>query len=176
MSEEKQTYKGKVKQKGLFHFSDIYTFMYDYLMDEGYDVREKEYQEKRIGDAKELNIKWNAFNHVSDYFTFVISTEWIILGMTDVEVPDKDNPNIKIKTNSGVVEIKISSSLIKDNNDAWEGKFWKPLRKIYDKYIIRNRIEQYEETVIEETNKYIAFIRSLLEMQSKHTVRRETMA
>jgi len=176
MSEKIKTYKGKVKKKGNFPFSDFYKFLYDYLIDEGYNVYETTYLEKRQGDSKELNITWQAYKQISNYFQFEIDSNWIILGMKSIEYADPDDATQKIKTDNGALEIGLSSTLIKDPNNQWTKKFWKYLRKIYDKYVIRKRIDQYEEELIEETNKYAAYMRSLLEMQGQHSIRRETLA
>ncbi len=173
MSEEIQSFKGKVKQKGFFDFSNTYQYLYDYLMDEGFDVYEKSYLDKRRGDSKEVGIMWEALQPISDYFLMKVTTQWIILGMKEVEVENPDEPGKKIRMDSATVEIRVTGILVKDPDDMWEEKPWKLFRKIYDKYIISKRIEQYEELVKEETNQYIAYIKSLLRIESQHEIRKE---
>ena len=68
---------------------------------------------------------------------------WKILGMKSIEV-QRDGK--KVKMNSGVVEIKFSAVLVKDYENRWEdAPVWKFLRGVYDKYLIRGRIEDYEK-------------------------------
>ena len=171
MSEEIKSYKGKVKEKGFFDFGTTYEYLYDYLMDEDYNVFEKSYLEKKRGDSKEVEIIWHAIKSISDYFTIQIKTEWLILGLKSVEVENESGK--KIKMDSGTVEIRIKGLLIKDPNDMWEGSPWKSLKKIYDKYIIKKRIENYDEIVKEETNQYINYIKSILKIESQHEITKE---
>ena len=86
MSEEITTYKGKMKYSGLYDFKDYYEFIFDHLMDEGFDVYENKYYEKNMGDGKNVEIIWDAVKPISDYFVMKINIYWIILGMKSVEI------------------------------------------------------------------------------------------
>ena len=131
-----------------------------------------EYAEKLKGDAKDVEIVWEAVKEISDYFRFVIQSHWLILGMKSIEV-QKEGKRVKIDT--GVLEIKLRAILVKDYEHRWENRpIWKFLRGIYDKYIIRTRIEQYEQKLLEEINEYIAQCKSLLAIEPKRETRRET--
>lgn len=148
MAEKDTIYKGKVKQTGVFNFKELYSFVYDYLIEDGYDLTEKTYSEKVTGDSKMIEIKWEANKKVSDYFKFQIKLDWQIIGMKEVDV---DREGKKVKTNSGSIEIKFSGVLIKDYENRWEDNpVYKFLRGVYDRYIIRNRIEQFEQKLIGE--------------------------
>jgi len=172
MAEKDTIFKGKIKQRGLFDFKDFYTFTYDWLMDENYDVFERKYVEKVKGDSKDVEIKWEAMKEISDYFRFVIIADWIILGMKQVKVK-KEGKEITI--DSGVLEIKFKAILVKDYENRWENHpFWKFLRGVYDRYMIRTRVEQYEERLMEEVNEFIAQCKSLLAIETKHEPIRET--
>jgi len=141
MVEKDTIFKGKVKQRGIFNFKDIYNFLYDWLRDEGYDVYEKNYTEKVSGDSKQVEIRWEAEREISDYFRFQIKASWIILGMKSVEVEKEGK---KIKMDSGYLEIKFEAVLLKDYENRWENQpFWKFLRGVYERYIVRTRIEDY---------------------------------
>jgi len=171
MSEKETIFKGKLKQRGLFDFKDFYSFTYDWLMDENYDVFEKKYTEKVKGDSKDVEIDWEAMKEISDYFRFVIKTYWIILGMKSVEVQKEGK---KIKMDTGLLEIKFTAQLVKDYENRWENKpIWKFLRGVYDRYIIRTRIEDYEERLLEEVNEFIAQAKALLAIETQHETRRE---
>ena len=172
MSEKLIAYKGKIKHKGLYPFGDVYEFLYDYLMDEGYDVYERFYSEKRTGESKEVDILWEADKRISDYFVVRITVLWLILGMKTVEVQKEGQ---KIKTETGTLEIIIQGILIKDPEDIWRNKFWKFFRNVYDKFIIKKRIEDYKDFAKEEAEEFIAYIRSLLAFEAKHETRKETI-
>jgi hypothetical protein len=166
MSEKDTIFKGKIKNTGVFDFKDFYSFAYDWLRDEGYDVYEKKYSEKVSGDSKQLEIEWDADREVSDYFKFRINMYWLIMGMKSVEVQKEGQ---KIKMESGTVEIKFKSILVKDYEDRWENHpFWKFLRGIYERYIIKSRIEEYQIKVLEETEELIAQCKAFLAMEGQH--------
>ena len=58
MADKSEVLNQKLKQKGFFNFTELYNFCFNWLEDEGYNVKEKEYTEKIKSDGKELIIKW----------------------------------------------------------------------------------------------------------------------
>lgn len=165
MSEKDVIFQGKIKQSGIFTFKDFYSFSYDWLRDQGFDVSEKVYSEKVAGDSKDIDIEWEATKKVSDYFQFYVKLAWKILGMKSVEV-QRDGK--KIKTNSGVLEIKFKSVLVKDYESRWEDRpLWKFLRGVYDRYIVRSRIESYEDKLFGETDDLIAQLKAYLTIEGQ---------
>lgn len=165
MAEKDTVFSSKLKQTGIFNFKDFYEFTYDWLTDENYTVIEKKYTEKISGDAKDIEIKWESIKQVSDYFQFVIKMHWRILGMKTVEAQKGDK---KVKSNTGLLEIKFAGVLVKDYENRWEtNAFMKFLRGIYDKYIIRGRIEDYEGKVYSEIQELINQCKAFLVLESK---------
>ena len=165
MSEKDTIFKSKVRQRGLFDFKDIYEFAYNWLTDQNYDMFERKYVEKVKGESKDVEVKWEATKELSDYFRYVIEVQWVILGMKSVEVQQDGK---KIKIDSGVIDLRFKASLVKDYESRWENHpFWKFLRGFYDRYIIRTRVEQYEERLLGEINEYIAEIKGLLAIETK---------
>jgi len=165
MAEKDTVFKGKFKQKGIFDFKDFYAFAYDWLNGEGYNVTENVYSEEITGDSKKIEIEWVAKKKISDYFRFVIKINWMIIGLKNVEV---EREGKKLKMNSGQVEVKISGVLEKDYENKWEDHpFWKFLRGVYDRYIIRSRIEQYEDKLEGEVDEFIAQCKAYLVLEGK---------
>lgn len=166
MAEKDTIFEGKVKQTDIFDFKELYNFLYKWLVDEGYKVDEKNYSEKVTPGGKEIEIEWEAKKKVSDYFRFVLKPKWRILGMTDVEVEKNGK---KFKMNKGQVEIKLGAILEKDYEARWEGNpFYKFLRDVYNKYIIRARIEDYERKLFGEADEFLAQIKAFLALEGKH--------
>ncbi len=166
MSEKDQVYKGKILQKGIFNFKDAYEFLYDYLVDENYDVDEVKYVEKIKGDAKDLEIIWNATKEVSDYFMYEITATWGIFGMKKVKVK---KGNEEVVMDSGTIEIKFTAALIKDFENRWENNApLKFMRGIYDRYIIRSHIDTYGVKVWEEVHEVINQAKSFLAIEGQH--------
>jgi len=166
MAEKDIILKTKLKQEGIFNFQDFYSFCYEWLSNEGYNINEKTYGEKIAGESKEIKIEWEAKKKISDYFTFIIKIGWQIFGLKSIEVQREGK---KIKTNSGLVELKFSAVLVKDYESRWEDKpIWKFLRGVYDRYIIRSRVDQYEDKVADETNELIAEAKAYLALEGKN--------
>lgn len=163
MSEKDIIFKGKIKQTGIFSFKDFYSFIYDWLREENYDVFEKRYIEKVKGDTKDIEITWSAEREISDYFKFIITMDWLILGMKTIEVQKEGK---KVKMESAALEIKFRAILVKDYEDRWENQpFWKFMRGFYERYIIKNRIDEYQVKLMEELEETIAQCKSFLALE-----------
>ncbi|MEK6848728.1 MAG: hypothetical protein AABX65_03800 [Nanoarchaeota archaeon] len=165
MAEQDRIYIEKVKYSGTFDFKELYRFCYDWLVDNGYLVSEKSYGEKVGSSGKDVEIEWEAKKKISDYFRFVITAKWRILGMTSVDV-EKDGK--KIGVNKGAFEITLRGLLEKDYEHRWENNaFTKFLRGVYDRYVIRARIDQYEGKIFFEVDELVAQIKSFLALEGK---------
>jgi hypothetical protein len=165
MAEKDKIYSSKIKQTNVFDFKETYRFVYDWLVDNGYSVTEESYSEKVGAGGKEIEISWSAKRKISDYFRFIISIDWRILGMTDTEVQKQGK---KVKMNKGQIEIKVSGTLEKDYEDRWENNpLFKFLRGVYDRYIIKSRVESYEDKLSGDAEELIAQIKSWLALEGK---------
>jgi len=166
--EKDKVFSGKIKQAGIFNFKELYEFIYDSLMSENYDVFENKYVEKVSGDSKDVEIDWKATKEISDYFKFEIKADWLILGMKKVKVQKEGK---EVSMDSGTLEIKFTATLQKDYENRWEGSaFKKFLRGIYDKYIIKSRVEDYELKLFQEINELIAQSKAFLTMEGQHSI------
>lgn len=166
MVEIDRVYESKFKFTGIFDFKETYNFLYKWLNDYGYIlIQEKNYVEKITPEGKIVEIKWEAKKKVSDYFRFFLKIDWLVTGMTNVEA---ERNGVRVKMNKGNVEIKTTGFLEKDYEHRWEvsaaSKF---LRGIYDRYIIRSRIESYERKIIEEVDELVAQGKSYLELEGR---------
>lgn len=162
MSVSSNIAKQTIKKKGYWNYTDLYNFCFSWLKDNGYGVKENEYVEKLSDFGKEIQLKWEAGRKVTDYFKFVIKVEWHILGMNDAVI-ERDGK--QEKTNKGEVKISISADLVKDYEDNWDKKpLAKFLRGIYDKYIIRTTIDNYEDTLKDDFKEYVSQVKSFLEL------------
>ena len=165
MAEKKEVYKQKIKQKGYWNYADLYNFCFNWLKDEGYNVKEKEYIEKISSFGKEIILKWEANKTVTDYFKQTISVEWHILGMKDAEV---EQDGQKVSTNKGEVAITIKANLVRDYEERWEDKpFHKFLRGIYEKYVIRTTVDEYGGDLEDKAKEYIKDIKAFLNLSGR---------
>jgi len=155
----------KVRHVGIFDFKETYRTAYSWFVDNGYDLIEQNYTEKITAKGKEIEILWVAYKKVSDYFRFNIKTGWRILGMNDVEV---EQDGKKIKLDKGDIEIKFNGTLEKDYEGRWEDTaFLKFLRGVYDKYIVRARISDYEGKLFGEVDEVLGQMRAFLALTVK---------
>jgi len=164
MVEVDRVYESKFKFTGIFDFKQFYNFVYLWLRDYRYQlIEERNYSEKIKPEGKEIEIHWFAKRKISDYFRFMLKVDWLILGMTTVEVQKGD---VKIKMNKGILEIKITAYIEKDYEHRWEtSQFSKFLRGLYDRYVIRSRIESYEEKIMMEVDEMVAQCKSYLAIE-----------
>ncbi len=166
MVEVDRIYESKTTYNGVFNFKELYNFIYRWLGDNRYAfIEEKTYTEKITPGGKDIEIAWNARKKVSDYFRFYLKLQWLVRGLTNVEVQQGD---VKVSTNKGMVEIRITGYLEKDYEHRWEATgIVKFMRGLYDRYIIKNRIEAYESKILEEVDELVAQAKSYLEMEGK---------
>ncbi|MBU2562164.1 MAG: hypothetical protein KKF68_00700 [Nanoarchaeota archaeon] len=166
MAEKDTLFSSKIKNTGIFTFKDFYIFCYGWLADElGLDISEEKYQEGLSGDSKTIEVKWVCERKVTDYFKFQIKVEFIVRGLTNVEIMKE---NQKISTNKGSVEVKLKGILIKD----YQGKFEKNalskfLRSIYEKWVITSRIDQLEEKLIRDCDEFLSQAKAYLDLEGK---------
>jgi len=144
---------------------DLYNFCFNWLKDEGYKLKEEEYTEKITSFGKEIILKWEASKKITDYFKHVIKVEWHILGMKDAEV---EQDGKKVSTNKGEVKITIKATLVRDYEERWEDRpFYKFLRGVYEKYIIRETREEYESDLENKAKEYIKEIKAFLNLAGR---------
>lgn len=165
MSEKDTIFKGKIKHVGIFSFKDFYGFVYDWLKEENYDVFEKAYNETVSGDSKKIEINWSAEKEISDYFKFNIKLRWLILGMKNIDVQKE---NKKVKMDTGSLEINFTAVLVRDYEDRWENQpFWKFFRGIYERYIIKSRVDDYQVKLMEELEELISQCKAFLALEGQ---------
>ena len=166
MPEKDIILKSKIKHNGLFDFKETYRILYEWLLDQNYDVNEKSYKEViGAGGAKELEIEWEAMRKVTDYFRFWLKIRWHIIGMTSVEV---EIDGTKQKINKGQFELEVTCLLEKDYEDRWANKpIWKFLRTFYDRYLIKERTEQFEGKIITEMDEFVSQCKSFLALSGR---------
>jgi hypothetical protein len=166
MAEKETIYSSKVKYTGLFQFPDFYRFCYEWLTEEtGLTIAEEAYVEKIKGDSKDIDIVWSGSKKVTDYFKYNVKVKFRIIAMTNVEVTQD---GVKQKLNKANVEVKMSSTLIRDYQGKFEvSGFQKFLRAIYEKWVIPARVSQYEDKLAGDSDEFLSQIKSYLDLEGK---------
>ncbi len=155
-------FKQVLKNKGFFNYVDLYTFCFNWFKDHGYKLVEDVYQEKLQSNGKEIILEWKALKKVSDYFKEEIKIKWHILGLNDAEVMVGEK---KEKTNKGDLKLTVSGVLARDYEENWDKTpFYKFLRGVYDKYIIRNTRDMYEDRLDDNCKEFFEDTKAFLNL------------
>lgn len=166
MTEKDKVFTTKMKYSGIFSFPDFYSFCYNWLRDETQlDITEEKYSEKLSGDSKTMEIVWVGTRELTDYFKFEAKLNFNIMGLTNVEITEG---NQKIKTNKGVVEMKMTGTLLRD----YKGKFEKTsvekfMRGIYEKMVIPARVDQMQGKIIGDCDEFLSQAKAYLDLEGK---------
>ncbi|MBT6690536.1 hypothetical protein HN903_01945 [archaeon] len=160
MAQKKQVYKEKLTQVGYWNYEEVYNMLYNWLKDHGYKLYENKYREKLSSAGKEVIILWESKKKITDYFLYKIELEWHILTMKDAEVEVEGK---KTKTNKGELEIVFKGIIVKDYEKRWEDKpFYKFLRGLYEQYVIRTSVDEYEDDLEDQIKELITDLKALL--------------
>jgi hypothetical protein len=85
--------------------------------------------------------------------------------MSEVEVEENGK---KIKTNKGEVKIVTKAIVKRDYEETWDkSPFYKTLRGIYDKYIMRTTAEEYEDTLTAKAQSFVEDTKAFLNLEGK---------
>lgn len=166
MVEKDTVFSSRIKNLGIFNFSDFYNFCYDWLTKETeLSISEDKYKEKLSGESKNIEIEWTGTRKVTDYFKYEVKVKFVILALTNVEI---NQGGKKIKTNKGTVEVTVKGVLLKDYNGKFEKTaFQKFMRAIYEKWVIPSRIEEYEEKLIGDCDEFLNQAKAYLDLEGK---------
>ena len=152
----------KIRQQSIFDMSDLYKIMFRWFTQHNYDFQEKQYMEQNSPRGKHLEIGWETAKKMSDYIKFRIDIKFLVNGLDSVEV---EVGGLKKKTNKGDVEMRFDAYLELDYEGKWEGRpVTKFLREIYNKYVTKSRMEDYEAQIHEELYEFLNEIKSFLNL------------
>lgn len=165
MAEKNKVRGSKVRHVGTFDFKETYRVLFEWLLEKGYSVNETIYKEIVQANGKEVDIWWDATKRVSDYVEFLITTRLHPLAMVKTEV---EIGGVKQKIDQGDFTIEYTANLVKDPKTIWDtDNFTKNLRRWYDIYLVRERMEKYEVKLVEEYQEFLEYAKSFLLLTGK---------
>ncbi|MFH0751980.1 MAG: hypothetical protein V1914_00080 [archaeon] len=155
----------KLKSKGVFNFEELYTEMAKWFKHYDYNWKEIEYKKIDNQDnTQTVEIRWECPKEIDNYVS--ILTE-IFLKATDLSNVEVTVGNEKKMMNKGSVELKFTTTMIKNIN-IWTNKpFGKAAGLIYDKILIKDRLTYYEDEIFNESQKLIAEIKEYLQIYAR---------
>ena len=142
-----------VKYNGTFNLDKLYKDAKNWFRNYKYDFTEKEYKEKKQAHGDEIIIEFIGEKDVDDYARFSISVSIFITGVKKLS---KDVYIGDFRAN-----LKVSLNL--DYNNEWQyNKLKEFLFFIYNNFIIKNKIENYEGKLYGEFIEYESLIKKIL--------------
>lgn len=153
----------KIKAGSTFDMGELYESMHRWFLHKGYGWKELRYKHVDNPNGSVLTeITWECSKPLDDYVTFVVDMSAQIV-LSEVEVPLPNNA--KTKMHKGSIEMKFSAYM-KKNVKVWEEKsmgHWMGL--VYEKILIRKRLEEYEKAMFGEINTFFDEIRMYLQIR-----------
>ena len=164
MSKEEQIINSKIKYKGIFDLQELYNMLRGHLMNANWsdpvEGGEKKYAEKTKPNGKSIEIVWSTSkDEEKGYFKLEISIQLYINGLNEIEV-EKDGK--KIKLDKGDIEVTIKSSITENAKDAWDEN--SIMFKLYEKYFIKQRIDEVKIDLYNFSNKTVDEVKKFLEL------------
>jgi len=128
-------------------------------------VAEDKYVEKTTGSGKEIQASWIAFRKITDYFKYTITVSWKIANLKEIEY-QRDGKTVK--TNMGSIEMKVKGTVIKDYEGKFEtSQFRSWLGKIYEKWLLKTRIIQYEDRLIDFCDEFVDQTKAFMDTEAQ---------
>jgi len=152
----------QIKQGGIFSLEELYMELQRWFLHYEYDWKETKYRNvDQPGGGKQVEIMWECTKKADEYVKFVVKTH-IQTFMSDVEVPVEGGA--KKKMNKGSIEFRFHAYMVK-NVSIWKNHWWGTLgRIIYEKFLIKDRLENYGAELFGEMQKLFSEIKAHLQL------------
>ena len=164
MAEIKTLIDGKsLSYEGVFNLREMYKLIDKWFKDHGYEKQEIKNWEDVTEKEKQIIIEIIPYKKVSDYARLDIRIFMIFSKLTEIEV-EKDN--VKIKMNKGRAEFYLDAYVITDYENKWETRpIFHFMRNVFDKFIYKMYMSNYDGEVIRDCTEVENEIRSFLNME-----------
>ena len=155
--------EGKVKYSGPFDLELLYKKLQEWIRRARFKPpQEKRYVERVKPFGKIVDIAWETSKaQLDEYLKMELEVRFLIVGLSDIEV---DQGGKKVKLQKADLEITFSSALVRNAKSEWTDK--SVMRKLYERYIIPDKVEYYKielykdtEKVMDETKNFLALYR-----------------
>jgi hypothetical protein len=137
-----------INYEGLFNAKEYFKFLDSFFAEKNYDKREGLNMEKVESSGKYVEQEIEPYKKLSDYAKLVIRVNTKMFNVKEVEV-EKDGH--KLTLNQGRVAILIDGILQTDYENRWSSvPFYIFIRTMYDKFVYKSYIDQFEGKLNEE--------------------------
>jgi hypothetical protein len=136
--------------EGLFSAKEFYRLVDSFMQEKNYNKKEVLNTEKVESSGKFIEMEIEPYKKVSDYAKITIRVRTKMFNVKEVEV-EKDGH--KLRLNQGKVNLLIDGILQTDYENRWTNRpVWIFLRTIYDKFIYKSYIDQFDNEVMRDVN------------------------
>ncbi len=151
----------KVKYRGIFDVSLLYKKLREWYMREGYDdPKEIKYVEKIKPEGKQIEIAWETDKiEEAGYFKLVQEIKFYVTRLSEIDV-ERDGQ--KIKLDKCDIELAFSSKVVANADEKW--KEYSFMFKMYERYIIKYRLEELKIDVYKDTSKIMEEVKNFLNL------------
>jgi hypothetical protein len=166
--------RARIKFKDNFHLKNLYYFMYDWIVQQGWEPRaDEEFHETFIGQNEasaggtEIWWAWRPRKVVNNYIRWILCVDVHVILLRSVEIM-KDGE--KFKTNWGEVEIILRSWVELDWQEKWQKHhILKHFEEIYRDRLYKDDIGYEKKKLIADTYRYQNAIKDFLGLQRTGT-------
>ncbi len=151
----------KVRYKGLFDLDRLYKKLREWLMRQKYaDPKEIKYVERVKPDGKTTEFVWQTSRSEEvGYFKIKLEIRFYFTSVNDVET-EKDGK--KLTLHNGGVEIQFDSSVVRNAKNEWNESGI--MFKLYERFIIPDKINFYKIEAYEDTVKLMDEVKAFLNL------------
>ncbi|MBI4155504.1 hypothetical protein HY498_05475 [Candidatus Woesearchaeota archaeon] len=147
----------------VFNLEEIYKFCMRWFEHNGWTWAELSYRDSTRSDGgKTIEYNWEARKEFDKYISFVITMDVLTIAK-EIEIEEGGR---KLKKMKGLIEFSFSAYLEKSEEKFGKGESGKFLRKMYEKYVIRKKIEDAEEVMYREIIELINELKAFLSLHS----------
>lgn len=153
-----------IKKAGILDFDGMLALIPQFASQYNYDFMEKKHSEKTGSTGTYIESNWYMERKVTYYVKFIIEVEFLVRDMSTVIVETPDGE--KKKRNQGRVEVVFNTRLQKNylnNFSEKKGDFSDFLRAVYEKYLAKARLKDYEDKLEAEARDLLDDIKEKLD-------------
>ncbi len=143
--------------KGIYDLSNIISISNSYLKQLKYDITDKKHEEKTKSSGREVKLDWIAEKKVSEYVKYIIELTILVKDQIDILFGKK-------KLQKGRMEVLIKAYMDKNYKATFkDSKLSEALRRIYDKFIAKKTLDDYEDALKDESNELARLVKEQFE-------------
>lgn len=149
MSERKEIVNGEtISYEGYFRLADLYTLIDSWTRDHGFGKDDKLHEIKVKEEGRYVELNLQPARQLSHYAKVVIIIAISIAKMTDEKITIDEK---EMLMNKGSIKIVLKSHLVTDLEGDWVSTpFMQVFQTIFEKFIFKRDVEEYEKIAINE--------------------------